>query len=130
MKLAGIQAVDADVNGRQPRLAPLGDIARQTITIGGHRNLTDGVVFTYRREDLGEIPAQRGFAAGETDLLCSHGGKGARHAAHFIHGEKAVIGGVARLVAVRQTVGATEIAHIGNRQTQVKKLTRECIGKL
>ena len=54
----------------------------------------------------------------------------ARNPAYFVYAEKAIVIDGAGLVTVRQAVGATEVAHIGNRQTQVIKLTRECIGKL
>jgi hypothetical protein len=45
VELAGVEAIDADVNRRQPGIAPAFDIARQAVTVGGDRNLTDRRVF-------------------------------------------------------------------------------------
>ena len=130
MKLTGVEAINADVNRRQPGIAPAFDIARQAVTVGGNRNLTDRRVFTHRGNDFGEVATQRGFPTGEANFFGAQGGESARDAAHFVYAEKAVVIDGAGFVAVRQAVGATEVAHIGNRQTQVIKLTRECIGKL
>ena len=130
LKLTGVEAINADVNRRQPGIAPAFDIARQAVTVGGNRNLTDRRVFTHRGNDFGEVATQRGFPTGEANFFGAQRGESARDAAHFVYAEKAVVIDGAGFVAVRQAVGATEVAHIGNRQTQVKKLTRECIGKL
>ncbi len=54
----------------------------------------------------------------------------ARNPANFIDGQKAFIGDAARLVTIRQAVGATKVTHISNRQAQVVKLTRKCISQL
>lgn len=37
VKLAGIRAVNADVNRRQTGVTPCGDVARQTVAVGGDR---------------------------------------------------------------------------------------------
>lgn len=68
MKLAGIQAVDADVNRRQTSVTPGGDVARQTVAVGGDRQGTDGRVFPHGGDDLGKIAAQRRLAAGQAHL--------------------------------------------------------------
>ena len=130
MELAGVEAIDADVDRRQPGIAPAFDIARQAITVSGDGNLTDRRVFTHGGDDLGEVTAQGGFPTGEANFFSAQRGESARDPAHFVYAKKAVVIDGAGLVAIRQAVGATEIAHIGNRQTQVIKLTRECIGKL
>lgn len=117
VELTGVRAIDADVDRRQPRIAPVRHVARHAVTVGGHRNLADTFVFTHGGNDVGEIAAQRGFAAGQTHFFGAELREGARDAAHFIHGEKAVIGDAARFVAIGRAVGATEVAHIGNRQT-------------
>ena len=58
VKLTGIETVNADVKCRQPGIAPCSNIARQTITIGGYRNLTNRVVFTYGSNNVGKIATQ------------------------------------------------------------------------
>ena len=130
MELAGVEAINADVNRRQAGIAPAFDIARQAVTVGSDRNLTDRRVFTHGGNDLGEVAAQGGFPTGEANFFGAQRGESARNPAYFVYAEKAIVIDGAGLVTVRQAVGATEVAHIGNRQTQVIKLTRECIGKL
>lgn len=68
VKLTGIQAVDADVNRRQTGITPGGDVARQTVAVGGDSQSTDGRVFPHGGDDLGKIAAQRRLAAGQTHL--------------------------------------------------------------
>lgn len=58
VKLTGIEAVDADVERGQSGIAPGGGIARQTITIGGYRNLADGIVFAHGGDDISEVATQ------------------------------------------------------------------------
>ena len=58
MKLTGIQAVDADVERGQSGIAPGSSIARQTITIGSYRNLTDGVVFAHGGDNVSKVATQ------------------------------------------------------------------------
>ena len=106
------------------------DIARQAVTVGSDRNLTDRRVFTHGGNNLGEVAAQGGFPTGEANFFGAQRGESARNPAYFVYAEKAIVIDGAGFVTVRQAVGATEVAHIGNRQTQVIKLTRECIGKL
>ena len=86
--------------------------------------------FSHGGNDLGEVAAQGGFPTGEANFFGAQRGESARNPAYFVYAEKAIVIDGAGLVTVRQAVGATEVAHIGNRQTQVIKLTRECIGKL
>lgn len=68
LKLTGVEAINADVNRRQPGIAPAFDIARQAVTVGGNRNLTDRRVFTHRGNDFGEVATQRGFPTGEANF--------------------------------------------------------------
>lgn len=63
-------------------------------------------------------------------LFGAQTGEGARNPANFIDGQEAFIGDAARLVTIRQAVGATKVTHISNRQAQVVKLTRKCISQL
>ena len=58
VKLTGIQAVDADVERGQSGIAPGCSIASQTITIGGYRNLTDGVVFAHGGDNVSKVATQ------------------------------------------------------------------------
>jgi hypothetical protein len=58
MKLAGIEAVNADIDGSKPGIAPQRNVAGQPITVGCHRDLANGGVFVYGGDDVGEIPAQ------------------------------------------------------------------------
>lgn len=60
MELAGVEAINADVNRRQAGIAPAFDIARQAVTVGSDRNLTDRRVFTHGGNNLGEVAAQEG----------------------------------------------------------------------
>ena len=57
VKLARIQAVDADVEGGQTRIEPLAGPLFQTITIGGHGHLFDAGGIGHRLYDGGEVPA-------------------------------------------------------------------------
>lgn len=57
VELTGIQAIDADVDRRQPRIAPVRHVTRHAVTVGGHRNLADAFVFTHGGNDVGEIAA-------------------------------------------------------------------------
>ncbi len=59
-ELAGVEAINADVNRRQAGIAPAFDIARQAVTAGSDRNLTDRRVFTHGGNNLGEVAAQGG----------------------------------------------------------------------
>lgn len=68
MELAGVEAINADVNRRQAGIAPAFDIARQAVTVGSDRNLTDRRVFTHGGNDLGEVAAQGGFPTGEANF--------------------------------------------------------------
>ena len=130
VELTRIKAIDANVNAGQASLAPVGGITRQTVAIGGYRQLTNRLVFTHGGNDVGEITTQRGFATGQTHFFSAQVGKGAGHPANFIDGEKTFIGDAAGLVTIRQAVCATKVTHVGNRQTQVVKLARESIGQL
>lgn len=51
MELAGVEAINADVNRRQAGIAPAFDIARRAVTVGSDRNLTDRRVFTHGGND-------------------------------------------------------------------------------
>ncbi|MNS91386.1 hypothetical protein D3C72_1254760 [compost metagenome] len=79
--------------------------------------MANALVFTNGGDDVGKITTQRGFATRETDFFRAKLRKRTRDAAHFPDGKKSVIGDAARLIAVWQAIGATKIAHIGNRQT-------------
>lgn len=68
MELAGVEAINADVNRRQAGIAPAFDIARQAVTVGSDRNLTDRRVFTHGGNNLGEVAAQGGFPTGEANF--------------------------------------------------------------
>ncbi|MNH14743.1 hypothetical protein D3C79_743400 [compost metagenome] len=129
VKLTGIQAVDADVNRRQAGVAPLGDVARQTVTVGGDRQRSDGRVFTHGGNDLGKIAAQRRFTAGKADLFGAQFGKCAADTPDLIQRQEGFRAAV-RLVAVRQAVGATKVTHVGDRQAQVVELTLISINEL
>ncbi len=59
MELAGVEAINADVNRRQAGIAPAFDIARQAVTVGSDRNLTDRRV-SHGGNNLGEVAAQEG----------------------------------------------------------------------
>ena len=117
VELTGVQAIDADVDRRQPRIAPVRHVTRHAVTVGGHRDLADTFVFTHGGNDVREITAQGGLSPGKTHFFRAKFRERARDAAYFIHGEKAIIGDAARLVAIGQAVGATEVTHVGNRQT-------------
>ena len=114
VKLTRIEAVHADVNRRQPGIAPAFNVARQPVAVGGDRNLANRRVFPHGGDDVGKIATQRGFAAGQAHLFCPQGGKRARHAANFIDAEKAFIGDGAGLIAIGETVGTTKVAYVGN----------------
>ncbi|MNQ98873.1 hypothetical protein D3C85_1145870 [compost metagenome] len=79
--------------------------------------MTNAGVFAHGGDDVGKITTQRGFPARETHFFRAEFREGACDAAHFFDGEESVICDAARFVAVRQAVGATKIAHIGDRQT-------------
>ncbi|MNC12751.1 hypothetical protein D3C75_604770 [compost metagenome] len=130
VELASIKTIDADIHRGQPGVTPLLDITRQTIAVSRHRNLANTGVFMHGGNDVGKIFTQRGFATGQAYFFSTQGSKCARDAANFINVEETFVRHTVRLVAIRQAIVATEIANVGNRQTQVKKLTRECIGKL
>ena len=67
VKLTGIQAVDADVNRRQTGITPGGDVARQTVAVGGDSQSTDGRVFPHGGDD--PVKSRRSaLAAGQTHL--------------------------------------------------------------
>ncbi|MPN54791.1 hypothetical protein SDC9_202468 [bioreactor metagenome] len=117
MELTRIKAINADVNAGQTRIAPVGGITRQTVAVGGHRQLTNRLVFTHGGNDVGKITTQRRFATGQAHFFGAQVSKGASHPTNFIDGEKTFIGDAAGLVAIRQTVCATKVTHIGNRQT-------------
>ena len=117
VKLASIKAVDADVQRRESRFAPGSGIPRQTVPVGGYRNLTDSVIFTHGGDDVGKVATQGRFASRQTHFFRSQAGERTCDTTNFINGQKAVIGNAAGLIAIRQTVGATKVTHIGNRQT-------------
>ena len=130
VKLTCIQAVDADVECGQTRVAPLVHVARQPVAIGGDRDLADRGVFTHCRNDVGEITAQRRLTTGQPHFFGSGCGESPRDAADFIQREKAFVTNSLRFVAVRKTIGTAEITDIRDRQAQVIELTRVCISKL
>ncbi len=117
VKLTGVEAVDADVDGGQPGITPLRHVARQAVAIGGDGDLADRGVLTHRGDDVGEITAQGGFPAGQAHFFGAERGKGTRHPTNFIEREETFIGDAAGLVAIRQAVGATKVADVGDRQT-------------
>jgi hypothetical protein len=114
VKLARVEAVNADVNRRQSGITPPADVARQTIAVGGDRNLanrgfsrTAAMMSAKSRRKEGSPPVRRTFLGAERR-------ESARDAAYFINAEKAFVGDGAGFVAIRQAVGATKVAHIGN----------------
>ena len=109
MELAGVEAINADVNRRQAGIAPAFDIAR-AVTVGSDRNLTDRRVFTHGGNDLGEVAAQGGFPTGEANFSVPSAEK-ARVTRRTSSTLKAIVIDGAGLVTVRQAVGATEVAH-------------------
>ena len=57
MKLARIKAVYADVNRREARITPTGNITCQAIAVGGHSQGSDRRVFAHGGNDVGKIAA-------------------------------------------------------------------------
>ncbi len=114
VKLAGVEAVDADINRRQPGLAPLRDIARQAVAVGCDGNLADGGVFTHGGDDVAKIAAQRWFAAGQPHFFGAEIRERARHATNFVEREEAFVGDACGLVAIRQAIGATKVADVSH----------------
>src|SRR5699024_9553877 len=125
-----VEAINADVNSRQSGITPVRHVAFQTIAVGRDRNLTDSVVFPYRGNNVDKVATQRRLTTCQTHFFSTQTGEGTRNPTNFIDGQKAFIGDAARLVAIRQAVGATKVTHIGNRQAQVVKLTRKSISQL
>lgn len=60
VELTGVRAIDADVDRRQPRIAPVRHVARHAVTVGGHRNLADTFVFTHGGNDVGKSRRREG----------------------------------------------------------------------
>ncbi|MNH20448.1 hypothetical protein D3C79_802190 [compost metagenome] len=58
VKLVGVQAIHADVNGRQPSGPPTRHITRHAVTIGGHGDIADFRVLSDGFNDLDKISAQ------------------------------------------------------------------------
>lgn len=112
LKLACVQAVDADVQRGNSGVAPGSDIARQAITVGGDRHGADSRIGAHRRNNVGEIPPQQRFAAGQADLFGPQFGAGAGNAADFVQRQKAAIAGSLRTITIGQAIGAAKITDV------------------
>ena len=132
MELTGIQAVDADVQGRQPRIEPLAGTLLEPIPVGGHGHLLDAGSIGHGLDDGREVAAQGGLASSQTHLARPHGRKPGDDATDLLQGEEGLAPltiSFRRVIAVRQTVGTAEIADVGDRQTQIVKATGKTIFK-
>ena len=114
VKLTRIEAVHADVNCRQPGIAPAFNIPRQPVAVGGDRNLANGGIFPHGGDDVGKIATQRRLTAGQAHLFRPQGGERAGDVTDLIDAEEAFISDGAGLIAIGQAVGATKVADVGN----------------
>ncbi|KAG1249385.1 hypothetical protein G6F65_019151 [Rhizopus arrhizus] len=112
----------------QPRPVPAGQAPRQQRAVGGDGHLADARHRRHGGDDLVQVLAQAGFAAGQADLAHAQRGERAHQPRDFIHLQeaRAAIG----LVAIGQAVAATEVAGFGQRQAQVRKAASETVGEL
>ncbi|MOA01841.1 hypothetical protein D3C78_1212670 [compost metagenome] len=129
VKLTGVQTVDADVDRRQAGVTPAGNVARQAVAIGGHGKLANGRIFTHGGNDLGKIATQRRLTAGQAHLFSAQLGEGAADTSDLIERQEGFRAAV-RAIAIRQTIGATKVTHVGDRQAQVIEFALISINEL
>ena len=111
-----VDLVDACVEQRRVVLC-------EAVAVGGERDFLDAGGAGADADDVGDVGAQGGFAAGETDFFGAAGGKGGDKGADF--GKAEFVRAAAALVAVRQAVDAAVVAEVGNGEAQVGDAARE-----
>ena len=111
-----VDLVDACVEQRRVVLG-------EAVAVGGERDFLDAGGAGADADDVGDVGAQGGFAAGEADFFGAAGGKGGNEGADF--GKAEFVRAAAALVAVRQAVDAAVVAEVGNGEAQVGDAARE-----
>ena len=126
-----VEAVDTDVNFVQSGSAVGWEELRQSESVGGKCHVFNQRVDFAHGDDVGQIAAQGGLAAGEADFARTSGSEHVYQSFDFWQGKFVGLGFA--LVAVGQAVGAAVVAQVGNRQPQVAQAAvvgvGECVGR-
>ena len=91
VKLARVETVNADIHGAQPGSTPVTDIPCHAVTIGGHGNGADILIFADSGNDIGKIAAHGRLTAGQTDFFRAQLSKRAGHPADFAERKKGCV---------------------------------------
>ena len=119
-----VQRIHADVEVGQPGLAPARHPAVEQGAVGGQGDAVDAAHRRRRGDDLRQVAAQAGFAAGQPQLAQAHIREAAQEARDFLAAKRLRPVGT-RVEAVRQAVAATEIAGLDDREPQIREVPAE-----
>ena len=120
-----VERVDADVEVGQAAGAPVIDVPRQVPAVGGDGGLVDSGCRAHAADDFADVAAHRRLSAGQADLAHAELREDVNQPPDLGHGQER--GGLGLLVAVRQAVGAAEVAHLGDREPQVLEPAAETV---
>ena len=128
VEAAAVQAVDADIDRSQTGGLPLRDFARKQNAVGGHRNGLQARHTGRIGNDVGQVTAQAGLAAGQTQFPQAHGGERAQQPGDFLPVEPTGLS-FTRPEPIGQAIAAMEIAGLQQGKPQVRELPAETVGQ-
>src|SRR6056297_58191 len=126
LETAGFQTVDADIDGVHASSLQVSGGLAQPVAVGRHGQFLYARRFTHDANDFHEILAHHGLAAGQPHLGRAQFGETGHKPANLVDVHET---GRCALVAVRQTVFATEVAYVGYRQAEIGEPPAEAVLK-
>ena len=118
-----VQRVEADRDAVEPRrLQGPRPLRRQQRAVGGHGDVVEAVDAGEHLDQLLEVAAQQGLAAGQAHLLDAEADEQTREARDLLEAQQLVArqeGVVAAEDLLRHAVGAAEVAAVRDRDAQV-----------